>query len=139
MTESIYDVFERQENQRLESDVLYRAFFDRDASTLNKMISEIMDKTNNDITGLSTTYHALSKRTLTDDARIAKHAYLLFGLYLTPAYAQSLITPNPIVNPVRFNHFYTIELPQLCNKWLNGVFTSLQEFVEEARTIYVIT
>lgn len=139
MTESMYDVFERHESQRMEADVIYKAFFHRDTTELDKMVDEIIRITKSTIPGLSKTYHELSERTLNDDARISKHAYLLFGLYLTPEYAKTLMEPNPMVNPVRFHYFYTIELPNLCNKWFNGVFTSLQEFVEEARTVYVIT
>lgn len=139
MSESIYDVFEAHDLQRMESDVLYKAFFHRDTSELDKMIDEIIRITKTNISGLSKTYHELSERTMNDDARISKHAYLLFGLYLTPEYAKTLLEPKPIVNPVRFRHFYTVELPKLCNQWLNGVFMSLQEFVEEARTVYVIT
>jgi len=123
----------------MESDVLYKAFFHRDTAELDKMIDEIIRITKTNISGLSKTYYELSERTMNDDARISKHAYLLFGLYLTPEYAKTLLEPKPIVNPVRFRHFYTVELPKLCNQWLNGVFMSLQEFVEEARTVYVIT
>jgi hypothetical protein len=139
MSESIYDLFEAHDFQRMESDVLYKAFFHRDTSELDKMIDEIIRITKTNISGLSKTYYELSERTMNDDARISKHAYLLFGLYLTPEYAKTLLEPKPIVNPVRFRHFYTVELPKLCNQWLNGVFMSLQEFVEEARTVYVIT
>ena len=109
----------------------------RDTTQLDKMIKDIKEMTDKKHKGLSNRYKELSERTLNDNVRIAKHAFLLFGLYMNPEYAKSLVTPTPKVDPVKFQLFY-MELPKLCAKLQNGVFSSLQEFVEDARTLYVI-
>ena len=78
-------------------------------------------------------------RTAHGDSRIAKHALLLFGLYLTPMYAKKLVDES-LVDPHRFTYYYQQHLPQLCQDHLNGKprVDSLQAFVEEARTRYII-
>jgi hypothetical protein len=110
----------------------------KDTTQLDKMIREIKEITDKKYPDLSNRYKEFSERTLQDNVRIAKHAFLLFGLFMTPEYAKSLITPTPQVDPVKFELFYRIELPVLCTNLQNGIFTSLQEFVESARTTYII-
>ena len=61
-----------------------------------------------------------------------------YGIYLVPKYAESLIKPNPKVNPFKFKIFYEKILPKYCNQLLNGEITSLQKFVEEIRAEYII-
>ena len=81
----------------------------------------------------------MMERAETGDSRIAKHAMLLFGLYLTPAYAKKLVD-DALVDPQRFQYYYQYHLPQLCQDHLNSKprVDSLQAFVEEARTRYII-
>ena len=71
--------------------------------------------------------------------RVAKHGALLFGLYLTPKYANKLVQ-EARVEPQRFREYYTNHLPQMCRDHLNGKarFDSMQAFVEEARVRYII-
>lgn len=138
MNQSIYDVATGYEELKTKSDVIYDAFMNRDTTNLDKMLSEIKEITEKKYPELSNRYKELTERTVCDSVRVAKHGMLLFGLYMTPEYAKTLVTPTPKVNPVKFELFYRTELPVLCNKLLNGVFSSLQEFVENARTIYII-
>ena len=138
MEKSMYDICQMHDMQRMEADVIYKAFFSRDTSELDKMLQEIHEITVSKISNLSTTYRKLTDRTIRSDARIAKHAYLLFGLYLTPEYARTLVEPTPRVDPVKFRKYYSVEIPKMCNNWFNGIYTSLQEFVEDARTTYII-
>lgn len=138
MNQSLYDVGNGYEELKVKSDVIYNSFMNKDTTQLDNMIREIKEITDKKYPDLSNRYKEFSDRTLNDNVRIAKHAFLLFGLFMTPEYAKSLITPTPKVDPVKFELFYRIELPVLCTNLQNGVFTSLQEFVESARTTYII-
>ena len=138
MNQSIYDIANQLQTQKEESDVIYKCFMSRDTTLLDSMLKEMSEIVASKQPGLSERFHRLTQRTLQDNNRIAKHGYLLFGLFMLPQYAQSLITPTPRVNPVKFELFYRLELPKLCTNLQNGIYTSLQEFVETARTTYII-
>lgn len=138
MSQSLYDLGNSYEDLKMKSDAIYGAFMDRDTTQLDSMINDIKKIAENTYPSLSERFKELSERTLNGNVRIAKHAFLLFGLYLTPEYAKTLVQPKPKVDPMKFQLFYTTELPVLCNKLLNGKYTSLQEFVENARTTYII-
>jgi hypothetical protein len=136
-TQSLYDLSESYELKKMESDALYNAFMNKDPSELNKMIQDIVDVTMKKYPDMSSRFKEMADLTLRDKSRIAKHGFLLFGLYLTPEYAKTLVTPIPKVDPNKFQAFYASVLPQLCQQHLNGHFTSLQEFVEYARPAYI--
>lgn len=135
--QSMYDIAQSYENVKMESDVIYNAFMNKDSTELDKMIKEILDITNTKFPDLSTRFKEMTTLTLTDKSRVSKHALLMFGLYLTPEYAKTLVSPRPKVDPNKFKHFYMYVLPDLCQKHLNGHFTSLQEFVEYIRPAYI--
>jgi len=138
MNQSLYDIGGSYEELRIQSDVIYNAFMNKDTTELDKMISDIHKITSEKHPELSQRYKDMTERTIGDPIRIAKHAYLLFGLFMSPEYAKSLVVPTPKVNPVKFELFYKTELPKLCTNLQNGVFTSIQEFVENARTAYIV-
>lgn len=135
--QSMYDMAQSYENVKMQSDAIYNAFMNKDSTELDKMLKEILDITNKKFPDLSGRFKEMTTLTLNDNSRVAKHALLLFGLYLTPEYAQSLVSPTPKVDPNKFKHFYMYVLPDLCQKHLNGHFTSLQEFVEYTRPAYI--
>lgn len=136
-TQSMYDVAESYENVRIKSDIIYNAFMNKDSTDLDNMLKEILEITNKKFPNMSKRFTEMTQMAITDKSRIAKHALLLFGLYLTPDYAKTLVTPVPKVNPQKFQQFYMYILPDICQKHLNGHFTSLQEFVEYARPAYI--
>ena len=139
MTQSLYDAAAVFEQQRMSSDILYRSFMNRDTSEMDAILTEIVDMVKTTNPTLSKRFHEVTDRTVNDNVRIAKHALLLFGLYLTPDYAKRLLQPKPKVNPEKFKRFYAKELPLLCTRLLDGTYTSMQEFVENARMVYVVT
>lgn len=138
MSRSMYEVCEDYDAQRMKADLLLRVFWSESTEEIDKINQEIMEITQRRFPTISARFKALSQRTLSDTARSAKHAYLLFGLYLTPEYAQTLVRPTPKVNPTKFGIFYTEKLPTLCNDLLTGVYASLAEFVEIARSEYIL-
>lgn len=138
MSRSMYDACEEYDAQRMKADLLLRVFWTESTEELDKIIEEIMSITQTTFPTISNRFKELSQRTLTDKSRSAKHAYLLFGLYLTPSYAQTLISPTPKVDPTKFAIFYKEKLPTLCNNLLTGVYASLAEFVELARSDYIL-
>jgi len=135
----MYDVCEDHTVQQMKADLILRVFWSKDTTELDEIISNITEMVDKQFDNMSTTFHALSARTKkTGEARTAKHAYFLFGLYLMPEFAKTLLQPTPRVNPVKFRLFYTTELPTLCNNLLTGVYTSMSEFVEMARSAYIL-
>ena len=138
MSRSMYDVCEEFESQRMKADLILRVFWSKDTTELDTMNEEIMKITNARFKNMSARFQALSHRTISDKARLAKHAYLLFGLYLTPEYAKTLVQPTPRVDPTKFSLFYAKHLPTLCNNLLTGKYTSMAEFVEDARSTYIL-
>ena len=137
--QSIYDEKDELERKRQESDLIYNCFMNKDETKLNKTIKEIYDLTIAEFPQASKRFRTMIERSMSDKPRVAKHAVLLFGLYLTPIYAQRLVSESKVdVN--RFQYYYQYHLPQLCQSHLNGEekVDSLQAFVEEARIRYVI-
>tara|TARA_B110000858_G_scaffold125494_1_gene143015 strand:+ start:2181 stop:2450 length:270 start_codon:yes stop_codon:yes gene_type:complete len=70
--------------------------------------------------------------------RIAKHALLFFSLNEEKALQGIFLNDqDQYVPPQKFTDFVTRELPQLCEKLLNGSYTSLRSFTEDCRWIYM--
>ena len=139
MQQSFYEVKQQYDAQREKADILYRCFMSKDTRDLNKILQEIKNLTLAEFPQASKRLRAMMERAETGDSRIAKHAMLLFGLYLTPTYAKKLVD-DALVDPQRFQYYYQYHLPLLCQDHLNGKprVDSLQAFVEEARTRYII-
>ena len=136
---SIYDQKDVLEQQRMHSDLIYQCLMSKDETVLNKTIQDIYDLTVAEFPNASKRFRTIMSRVISDHPRVAKHAVLMFGLYLTPTYAQRLVTEAK-VDVHRFQYFYMYNLPKLCNDHLNGTekVDSLQAFVEEIRIQYII-
>ena len=139
MQQSFYEEKQNLDKKRQEADVLYKCFMDTDTDTLDTILREIKDITLAQFTQASERLRKMLSRALQDKSRVAKHGALLFGLFLTPEYANRLVK-EVRVDPKRFTHYYTTHLPAMCQDHLNGKpkFDSLQAFVEEARVRYII-
>lgn len=133
----MYDVAEHFQDQKMKADILYDAFMNKDTTNLDKMCSDILALVNERYPKMSNTFKEVTQQTMTDNARISKHALLLFGLWLTPDYAKTLVHPEPKLDPNKFQQFYSTILSQACQNHLNGHFTSLQEFVEYIIPAYI--
>ena len=136
---SFYEEKQMIDKNRENTDVIYKAFMDKDTAVLDHMIKEIRDLTVAEFPQASNRLRDMINRALEDKSRVAKHGVLLFGLYLTPNYANKLLQEAK-VDPTRFREYYTKHLGQMCQHHLNGKakFDSMQAFVEEARTRYII-
>ncbi len=139
MQQSFYDEKQAIDQKREEADLIYKCFMCPDATALDTVIREIRDLTLAEFPKGSERLRTMLNRALTTDSRIAKHGALLFGLYLTPEYANKLLKEAK-VDPARFRCYYTQHLPKMCQDHLNGKprFDSMQAFVEEARVRYII-
>mgnify|MGYP001158547254 FL=1 len=139
MQTSFYEEKQQLDKKREEADVIYRAFMDKNTQCVDNIIREIRDLTLAEFTQASNRLRKMLQRALQDKSRVAKHAAMLFGLYLTPDYANKLLQEAK-VDPQRFSAYYQHHLPQMCQNHLNGKskFDSMQAFVEEARTAYII-
>ncbi len=139
MQQSFYEEKQSLDKQRENADLLYKCFMSEDTTSVDTIIREIRDLTLAEFPQGSERLRNMLNRALEDKSRIAKHGALLFGLYLTPDYANRLVQEGK-VEPMRFRYYYTKHLPDMCQNHLNGKakFDSLQAFVEEARVRYII-
>ncbi|MAT62898.1 MAG: hypothetical protein CL881_03775 [Dehalococcoidia bacterium] len=138
MSTTLYDLASANEQKKIESDIIYNILMNKETTLLDRLLTEIIDTTKKNHTDMSKRYHSMTERCIKDNSRIAKHGLFFFGLYLCPTFAESLIKPDPKVNPIKFSIFYNTILPQACTKLLNGEYSCLQEFVEDIRLQYVI-
>lgn len=140
---NIYDRATQFEKQRCESDVIYNCIHNRDVTVLNSMLLEIQKLLENEYgSKRSPRMVQYIDRTVKDnDDRAAKHALLFWGLCMFPDYAKQLVSPEdnspPKVEPTKFVAFYKV-LPALVNNLLVGEHTSLREFAEKTRTVYIL-
>ena len=139
MEKSFYEEKRALDKQRENADVMYKAFMDKDTTVLDTMIKELKDLTMAEFPNSSNRLRDMLTRCMEDKSRVAKHGALLFGLYLTPEYANKLVR-DARVDPTRFRNYYTQHLGQMCQDHLNGKakYDSMQAFVEEARVRYII-
>jgi len=139
MQQSFYEEKQKLDKQREDADIIYKSFMDPNTATVDTIIREIRDLTLAEFPEASDRLRSMLNRALQDKSRVAKHAAMLFGLMLTPQYANMLLQEVK-VDPNRFRHYYTAHLPVMCQNHLNGKpkFDSLQAFVEEARVRYII-
>ena len=134
MDNNIYDLYQFEEQKRMQSDIIYNILMNKDVSVLNDMLKNVIDKRKEQ----SNRFQKITSRCLSDESRIAKHGLFFFCLYLDQDFAKSMLFPEPRLNPYKFKVFYETILPKKCNDLLNGNITSLQRFVEEIRTEYII-
>lgn len=139
MQQSFYEEKQSLDKQREEADLIYKCFMDENTSALDTVIREIKDLTLAEFPNGSERLRKMLTRSLETRSRIAKHGAFLFGLYLTPEYANRLVKEGR-VDTNRFREYYTRHLPTMCQAHLNGQpkFDSMQAFVEEARVRYII-
>ncbi len=139
MQQSFYEEKQNLDKKRQQADVIYKCFMDTNTDTLDTILREIKDITLAEFPQASERLRKMLNRALQDKSRVAKHGALLFGLFLTPEYANRLVK-EVRVDPKRFTYYYTKHLPTMCQDHLNGKpkFDSLQAFVEEARVRYII-
>ena len=138
MSDTLYDLYQVEEQKKIESDIIYNILVSRDTTLLDKLLAQILHQSNQSHPGLSKRFSTITSRCLSDTSRIAKHGLFFFGLFLCPAFAESLVKPDPKLNPFKFKKFYESVLPKYCNQLLNGEITSLQKFVEEVRAEYLM-
>ncbi len=138
MSENVYDLYMVEERKKIESDIIYNILINRDTRLLDNMLKDILGAAQQNLPNLSKRFHEMTSRCLTDKSRIAKHGLFFFGIYLVPSFAESLVKPDPKVNPFKFKKFYEEILPPYCNQLLNGEITSLEKFVQEIRAEYIM-
>ena len=135
MENNIYDLYQYEEDKKMQSDIIYNIMMNKDMTVLNSMLEKVVHSR----FGMqSNRFKTITSRCLSDTSRIAKHGLFFFSLYLDPEFAKSMLFPEPKLNPYKFKIFYEQILPKKCNDLLNGNITSLQRFVEEIRTEYII-
>ena len=139
---SIYEQHAHYERIKMKGDLIYRVFMQKDTTELNQLLQTMIDMVVEKYPNLSDRFHTYVKRTISEDksdVRCAKHALLLFGMSLPPEFVSSLIAYDPQIPPEKMKEFFENQLPCLRDQLLNGIFSSMQEFVENARIEYVKT
>lgn len=139
---SRYEEIARAEMLRREADLIYRICMSPNTTELDTILESFrQDALNKYGDKLSDLFKYETKRVIESKDnknynRIAKHGYFFLMLYLHPDYAKSLIEPVPLVNPRKFQTFYSKKLPEACKMLLQTHCVTLQAFVEKVRTDY---
>lgn len=139
---SIYEQHAHYERLKMKGDLIYRVFMQKDTTELNQLLQAMIDIVTKKYPNLSDRFHTYVKRTISEDkadVRCAKHALLLFGMSMTPEFVTSLVADDPQIPPEKMKQFFENRLPGLCDQLLNGIFSSMQEFIENVRIEYVKT
>jgi hypothetical protein len=134
----MYASMTKIENDRCKSDKIYRCIVDTESSDLSEICSIILSHLEKEYMGeMSPRLRRTLAETIKTNDRVAKHALLFFALNEEKDLQKIFLSdPNPSVPPKKFTVFINKELPALCEKLLNGSFTSLRSFTEDCRWIY---
>ena len=123
---------------RQKSDLMYHLIVNTDASTLDEFCKKIAENLLVKYKNPSVRLQQMLERVTNDNDRIAKHALLFFSLNEAKELQEIFLSDDvQYVPPQKFTDFVTRELPQLCEKLLNGSYTSLRSFTEDCRWIYM--
>jgi len=127
------------ENIRCKSDKLYSCIVDTESDTLDQVCSNVLLHIKKRFVGqMSPRLERTLLEVVNTNDRIAKHALLFFSLNEEKALQGIFLNDqDQYVPPQKFTDFVTRELPQLCEKLLNGSYTSLRSFTEDCRWIYM--
>ena len=74
---------------------------------------------------------------ISDDNRVLKHSLIFFALQLEPWSVEYFLKDNKS-DPKKISEFVSSELKNGVSQLLKGSYTSLQQFVEDARWRYVV-
>lgn len=127
------------EKIRCKSDKLYSCIVDTESDTLDQVCSNVLLHIKKRFVGqMSPRLERTLLEVVNTNDRIAKHALLFFSLNEEKALQGIFLNDqDQYVPPQKFTDFVTRELPQLCEKLLNGSYTSLRSFTEDCRWIYM--
>jgi hypothetical protein len=127
------------EKIRCKSDKLYSCIVDTESDTLDQVCSDVLLHIEKKFVGqMSPRLERTLLEVVNTNDRIAKHALLFFSINEAKE-LQGIFLSDDVqyVPPQKFTDFVTKELPQLCEKLLNGSYTSLRSFTEDCRWIYM--
>ena len=126
------------EKIRCKSDKLYSCIVDTESDTLDQVCSNVLLHIEKKFVGqMSPRLERTLLEVVNTNDRIAKHALLFFSLNEAKELQEIFLSDDvQYVPPQKFTDFVTRELPQLCEKLLNGSYTSLRSFTEDCRWIY---
>jgi len=127
------------EKIRCKSDKLYSCIVDTESDTLDQVCSNVLLHIEKKFVGqMSPRLERTLLEVVNTNDRIAKHALLFFSLNEAKELQEIFLSDDvQYVPPQKFTDFVTRELPQLCEKLLNGSYTSLRSFTEDCRWIYM--
>jgi|TARA_B110000908_G_C9820505_1_gene256931 hypothetical protein len=127
------------EKIRCKSDKLYSCIVDTESDTLDQVCSDVLLHIEKKFVGqMSPRLERTLLEVVNTNDRIAKHALLFFSLNEAKELQEIFLSDDvQYVPPQKFTDFVTKELPQLCEKLLNGSYTSLRSFTEDCRWIYM--
>ena len=132
--------YQQQQNvdlARQKNDLMYHILVNTEATTLDDVCQSIVDNVHNSYKEKSVRLKNMLRKANQSDDRVAKHALLFFALYQEPSTKAFFLNSNaPRVPPQKFTSFVQTELPPLVEKLMNGAYTSLRAFVEDARWTY---
>jgi len=134
----MYTSMTKIEKKRCKSDKIYRCIIDTESSDLSTICSNILVHLEKQFQDeMSPRLKRTLAETISTTDRVAKHALLFFALNEEKDLQKMFLSEQlHHVPPKKFTTFVQKELPTLCEKLLNGSFTSLRSFTEDCRWIY---
>jgi len=135
--------YDRCEQRRRDSDLIYRVCLNPDTTEINGIISKFKETVVLRTTGTKVTPSKgvlrMINLAIDGNDRHMKQALFFWYIYSDREFAQSLIDPeNPQVPPNAFKRFYDDpkHLQKLCNDLLVTKINCLREFVKQVRNCY---
>jgi hypothetical protein len=135
------DEYERLEQKRRDSDLIYRVLMERDTVELDEILLGFRTRIMIRCPKLSTRFKVVTSESISGTDRHEKQFLFFFCLLLDKDYADSLIDEkNPLVPPSKFKKFHDDPnyLTLMCENLCNSTYC-LREFVQKTRSLYHIS
>ena len=133
----LYNQADKIEENRMATDLLYSIIMNSDSSGLNQCCIEFVKKIKKSHKNRSKRFDRMLDLCISDDNRVLKHSLIFFALQLEPWSVEYFLKDNKS-DPKKISEFVSSELKNGVSQLLKGSYTSLQQFVEDARWRYVV-
>ena len=133
----LYNQAEKIEQQRMSKDLLYSIILNPDSAGLNKCCKEFVKKIKSSHAKRSTRFDRMLDLCISDDNRPLNHSLIFFALQLEQCSVNYFLQDNKS-DPKKISEFVSADLKDGVSQLLKGSYTSLQQFVEDARWRYVV-
>ena len=133
----LYNEAEKIEQARMTKDLLYSIIMNPNSTGLDKCCIEFVKKIKESHPNRSRRFDRMLDLCISDENRPLKHSLIFFALQLEQWSVEYFLKDNKS-DPNKISKFVSSELKDGVSQLLQGSYTSLQQFVEDARWRYVV-